>query len=45
MIQGTIDQLSGVIWVTMLTLQIGNPGKMGVMSYLGQGGLSSPVAL
>ena len=26
-----------MIWITMLTLQIGNPGNMGVMSCFGQG--------
>ena len=35
----------GVIWITMLTLQIGNPGNMGVLSCLGQGGLHSLSAL
>ena len=34
-----IDQNFGVTWITMLTLQIGNAGNMGVMSCLGQGGL------
>ena len=29
MIQGTIDKIFGVIWITMLTFQIGNPANMG----------------
>ena len=41
-IQGTTDQIWGVIWITMLTLQISN---MGVMSYLGQEYLCSLSAL
>ena len=38
--QETIDYIFGVIWITMLTLQIGNPGNIGVMSCL-SGGLHS----
>ena len=40
MIQGSNNRSSfWVIWITMLTLQIGNPGNMGVISCLGPGNL------
>ena len=45
MIQGTVDEIFGVIWITMLTLQIENSGNMGVISCLGQGDLYSLSAL
>ena len=44
MIQGTIELKFGVIWITMLTLKIGNSCKMRVMSCV-CGGLHSPSAL
>ena len=37
MIQGTIDYIFRMAWMTMLTLQIGNTGNIGVMSCLGGG--------
>ena len=37
LIQGEFDSIFGVIWITMLTLQIGNPVNMGVMSSFGRG--------
>ena len=45
MIQITIDSIFVVIWITMLTVQIGNLSNMGVMSCLVQGGLRSLNAL
>ena len=44
MIQRTIDS-TGVVWIIMLTFQIGNPCKMRVMSCFNQGVLHSPSAL
>ena len=43
-VQWTIDYIFGVIYIAMLTLHIGNPGNMGVMSCLGQGCLSALVS-
>ena len=41
MVQGTIGQIFGVICITLLTIQIGNPGSVGLMTSLGQGGVRS----
>ena len=37
MVQGTNCYFFVVIWITMLALQIGNAGNMGLMSCLGGG--------
>ena len=39
MTKGTTDYNLGVIWITMLTVQIINSGNMGLMSCLDQGDL------
>ena len=44
MIPGPIAYIFGVIWITMLTLQIGIPGNMGAMNWL-DGGVHSLSAL
>ena len=36
MIPGIIDYIFGVMWITKLTLQIGNLGNIVIMSCLGQ---------